>query len=309
MLSSHNTSDEKAATMTDLKDLTTHLLELHPDMLQRATEHPFLKAAGSGMLPTRKLRDWLAQDVHYTRGYVRFVGGLMSRLKLEWEVFEGPPSLGDDRPVTLQHRVFNLLADAIVNIRREMAFFQSTDENYQLGVTTSGRAKQARATRGYVELFEQWTGHGSGSHHWQPQSVDQDGPDEQTLYGLVCLWATEMVYLRAWSYAAKVMKGDAEPALEKLTSKVTTPSADDSTLATATLHEQFIPNWSSPEFGKFVDRCAQLTDDVAKELDRTLAKSSDAKRTVVLENCRSVYLSILELEESFWPNSRRQSAD
>lgn len=291
----------ETSSMSGLHELTKHLLDLHPETLTRATEHPFLQAAGDGSLPTRKLRDWLAQDVHYTRGYVRFIGGLMARLRLEWAVRHGPSS---QQSQALQHDIFGLLTDALVNLRREMAFFQDVDEQYGLGVTAAGEAKRVRATRGYIELFDQWSGYGSGGHHWQPPRQETPGPDEHVLYGLVCLWATEMCYLRAWSFAAKVMRGEVSSGLQKSTSN----GGDETTAAAAALREKLVPNWSSNEFAAFVERCAGATDATARDLDEQLQGSTEAKRAVVLENCRSVYLSVLELEEQFWPTSRQPSS-
>jgi thiaminase len=158
--------------MTDTT-LTTHLLSLASTTLslERATTHTFLTNAGAGTLPSSTLIKWLVQDIHYTRGYVRFIGGVMSQLRLS-------TSIQDDqgKGKTLHVRIFDLLLSALNNIQREMQFFEDTAKEYKLDLNL--KAEMEPVTRMYVQCFDAVkSGSGAGG----------------LLEGLTVLWATEHV--------------------------------------------------------------------------------------------------------------------
>ena len=62
--------------------LTAHLTEITTACpYESATKHPFLTAAGEGILPLPRLALWLAQDRLYAaHGYPRFIGRLIAAI-------------------------------------------------------------------------------------------------------------------------------------------------------------------------------------------------------------------------------------
>lgn len=66
------------------------------------------------------------------------------------------------------------------------------------------------------------------------------------IVGLCVLWATEWCYMRSWRFAKEQMGGEEVVAKGDIMQRV------------------FIPNWSSVEFGEFVDRIAGVVDDFGR---------------------------------------------
>lgn len=146
--------------------LTPHLLTAHRTPLHHSTTTPFLTHAGAGTLPNIHLTHWLTQDTYYTRAYVRFLGSLLSALHL-------PFSMHD----TLELKIFNLLTSALVNVQREMHFFEDVAQRYDIKLADAGADE---ATKKYVALFDAV---GSAAR------TSKEG----LLKGLVLLWGTELV--------------------------------------------------------------------------------------------------------------------
>ncbi|KAF7586937.1 hypothetical protein BBP40_008011, partial [Aspergillus hancockii] len=163
--------------------LTIHLPSQTPTTLQKATTHPFLTLAGRGHLPKPTLAQWLSQDRLYAQSYIRFIGSLLSKIHL--------PTTPPKSP-SLAQKTVSLLIDALVNIQRELAFFEDVAEEYGLSLTAradgeekeGGRFGPSAITHGYIDMF------GSAG-----------GAAGSVLEGLVVLWATETCYLRAWRFA------------------------------------------------------------------------------------------------------------
>lgn len=107
--------------------LTSWLLSVTPTALNRATTHPFLSAAGKGTLPKTTLSQWLAQDRLYAQSYIRFIGLLLSKIRLSSDIAE--------RGVPSEQAAIDILIDALVNIRRELRFFESTAHEYGIDLT------------------------------------------------------------------------------------------------------------------------------------------------------------------------------
>jgi len=152
--------------------LTTHLLSLPSTIepLKRATTHDFLTHAGRGTLSPTVLTRWLVQDIHYTRGYIRFIGGLLSQLRVPLSIYL---SSGEK---TLHARIFDLLISSLNNIQRETQFFEDTAKEY--GLELDMKAEIEPVTRTYVQCFDAVrSGSGVGG----------------LLEGLTVLWATEHV--------------------------------------------------------------------------------------------------------------------
>ncbi|TPR08964.1 Oxysterol-binding family protein [Aspergillus niger] len=214
-----------------MTSLTTHLLNLNPSALHTSTTHPFLHSAGTSTLPKATLSAWLSQDRLYAQSYVRFIGLLLSKIRL-------PYTTTANSPAPLESRILTLLTSALLNIQRELTFFETVAAEYNLdlqvpppGATTFGPSE---ATHAYTDLF-----------------LSSGSSGVTLLEGLVVLWATEVCYYKAWGYAREVMENNSKGGEGR-------DDADG-----GALRVQFIPNWTSEEFGRFVDEIAELVDEVS----------------------------------------------
>lgn len=153
--------------------LTAHLLTICSGPFTQATQQPFLSHAGCGSLAPGPLAQWMVQDAHYSRGYVRFIGQLLSKIRL---------------PVTTNsqfhpmYRTMDLLISALNNMRREMSFFEITATKYGLPLSQD---PPNPITRAYLDLF-----------------VSSSSTSASLLEGMVVLWGTEHCYRSAWQYAS-----------------------------------------------------------------------------------------------------------
>ncbi|RDW86518.1 putative transcription regulator PAB1642 [Aspergillus mulundensis] len=252
--------------------LTTHLPSITPVALERATTHPFLRAAGSGTLPKHTLAAWLSQDRLYAQTYVRFIGQLLSKTHL-------PPTPSAPGQRSIPEKILGILVDALNNIHRELAFFEDVAREYGLDLNTplaelggpqegGGKFAPAPITQGYIDMF-----------------MSASSPGNSLLEGLVVLWATEICYLRAWKYAAGFLGRRAEKGGEDTDG--------------GALREKFIPNWASEEFEEFVGKIGDVVDEVA---ERELGgEGGDA-----LERCERWWRQVVWLEERFWPGVEEQ---
>lgn len=239
------------------RKLTTVLLEATPQEFQAATRHPFLIAAGQGKIPKLQLSRWLSQDRLYAETYISFISSLISRVAL-------PYAFVDNKDNSLRWRIVNLLTSCLQNIHREIQFFTDTAQKYDL--TLDEPWEDERDPFGPNEVTEQYISLFS-SFHLDPQ--------QSLLEGLLVLWATEKCYLDAWTYASAH--------LEK---------SNDKDRDGGALRQEFIPNWSSPEFAKFVDDLAEILD--------SLASRENALKKV--EVYKAVWLHVLNIEKGFWPD-------
>ncbi|KAI5862111.1 heme oxygenase-like protein [Durotheca rogersii] len=226
-----------------------------------ATKATFLARAGQGTLPREVLSQWLSQDRLYAQAYVRFAGGLISRVQL-------PTALDDgDEARELQWRILDLLQDALAGVTRELRFFEETAKAYGLDLAAAGGASgfaPATATQGYIDLFDSFAA--------RPRA----GPARTLLEGLVVLWATERTYLDSWGYARD---------------QTATEAAD---LDGGALRQAFIPNWTSDEFRTFVRECEECLDAYAKA-QGVHSQAPTAPAYLAL------YKQVLDLEKAFWP--------
>ncbi|CAG8887980.1 unnamed protein product [Penicillium egyptiacum] len=117
--------------MTSRGPLTAYLLSSTPNALKRATNHPFLASAGRGTLPKAQLSQWLSQDRLYAQSYIRFIGLLLSKIRLP---IQNPTSPTPHTPSPEQNAI-TVLIDALVNIRTELSFFEKTANDYSLDLT------------------------------------------------------------------------------------------------------------------------------------------------------------------------------
>ncbi|KAF1967957.1 heme oxygenase-like protein [Bimuria novae-zelandiae CBS 107.79] len=153
--------------------LTAHLLALYAQPFTQATQQPFLSHAGCGSLAPGPLSQWLVQDGHYARGFIRFVGQLLAKLRL-------PQTANSNfHPM---YRTMDLLISALNNMRREMQFFEITATKYGL---TLNQDPPTPITRALLDLF-----------------VSASSSSASLLEGMVVLWGTEHCYRTAWQYAS-----------------------------------------------------------------------------------------------------------
>ncbi|KAE8355203.1 hypothetical protein BDV28DRAFT_146387 [Aspergillus coremiiformis] len=239
---------------------TAHLINLTRKTSDSNPIHPFLHAAGKGLIPKRTLSRWLSQDRLYAQAYVRFIGLLLAKCHLPIH------PTGDD---CLQSRTVAILIDALVNIQRELRFFEEVAEEYGLDLTVVPTGEEAFGpnpiTLAYMDLF-----------------MSAGSPGASLWEGLVVLWATEVSYLQAWEVVRRVMSeaGEMEEDWDG-----------------GALRNRFIPNWTSTEFREFVDEIAVVVDTMHSRM----AKDGDEK--VQLEGrCERWWRQVKGLEERFWPD-------
>jgi thiaminase len=245
-----------SSTTAPGKPLTDLLLEHQPYLLELATRAPFLVAAGTGNLSKALLSRWLSQDRLYAQAYIGFIGALISRVDLPYAYIE-------DKQSSLRWRIVNMLSSCLENIHRELKFFEDVAKRYDLMLDYPPRPDvyftADNAAKQYIELFRAfWT-----------------DPTMTLLEGLVILWATEYCYLDAWRYAR---------------SHLNSGRRDD--LDGGALRNEFIPNWTSDEFEKFVNEIALCTNLLAERED------ADGSKT---ETLKAVWAHVLAIERKFWP--------
>ncbi|KAI0192893.1 hypothetical protein EV127DRAFT_425165 [Xylaria flabelliformis] len=240
------------------------------NLYKRATQSQFLRLGGQGRLERATLSEWLSQDRLYAQAYIRFIGGLISRVKMPVEA-----AAKGGASATLQWRILTLLQGCLAGIMRELRFFEEATSSYNLDLAAAYPGEQRfgpnATTKSYIELFDSFT--------TKPQ---EESP--RTLFdGLVVLWATEMAYLAAWSYANQ-HSGQHDA--------VTDFETD---LDGGALRKLFIPNWTSQPFRDFVEEIRECVDAYAES--QTGEDNADARFVTAAAMVKKVFV----LEEGFWP--------
>ncbi|KAI0596989.1 hypothetical protein F4775DRAFT_561935 [Biscogniauxia sp. FL1348] len=248
------------------------------DLYQRATKSRFLQLAGQGRLPRALLSQWLSQDRLYAQAYVRFIGGLISRVHLPIEI-EGDGGGSSGENLHLPGRILALLQACLSGITQELRLFASVAKSYGLDLAASGCPTAlgatapeafgpATTTRDYIELFDSFGA----------QAAARGDPARTLLDGLVLLWATETVYLDAWTYAREQGSG----------------AGTGADLDGGALRREFIPNWTSDRFRGFVREIRECLDAYAASQDEVTGEVGAA-------GAMTLYKKVLVLEEDFWP--------
>lgn len=252
-----------------------------PDIAElygRATRTEFLTLAGQGRISRDQLSQWLAQDRLYCQAYARFIGGLVSRVRLPLAPGKGTNTVASDTGGALEWRILTLLHGALGAMMAELRFFESTAADYGLDLACVGSEMEGQAvgfgpnpaTREYIDLFDSFAA--------QPGSA----VDKSLLEGLIVLWITEKAYLDSWSYA-KQQQQQQRPR--------DNPKED---LDGGALRERFIGNWTSDEFKAFVQ-------EVEGCLEALAAAQVQDSEEVLIASSLSVVKKVLVLEEAFWP--------
>ncbi|KAL6702786.1 hypothetical protein ACN47E_000922 [Coniothyrium glycines] len=165
--------------------VTAHLLATCSAAFTQATQQPFLSHAGCGSLAAGPLSQWLVQDGHYARGYIRFVGQLLAKIRL--------PQTQNSQFHPM-YRTMDLLISALNNMRREMQFFEITATKYGLAL---GNESPTPITRALLDLF-----------------VSASSSSASLLEGMIVLWGIEHCYRSAWQYASSFSNSLSHPSNE-----------------------------------------------------------------------------------------------
>lgn len=271
--------------------LTTHLQQTHPTLFHRATQPPFLHAAGTGTLPKPLLSAWLSQDRLYAHAYIRFIGALLAKIVIPLH----NPDPTKPAAVTIEVRAVHILVDALVNIKTELRGFEDVARQYELDLE---KLPDHNHNHNNTDGDEDGDGDGDGekkgvfgptpiTHAYIDLFMSASSPGATLLEGLAVLWATEFSYLRAWQYAARL--------------STSTPSSSSSSCGQhgdadgGALREYFIPSWTSAEFEGFVGRIAGVVDGL------DAAVKGAEHREDLLGKCRGWWRQVLWLEKRFWP--------
>ncbi|KAI5463627.1 hypothetical protein BGZ63DRAFT_381920 [Mariannaea sp. PMI_226] len=252
--------------------LTRALLAADEEGYRRATQSNFLRLAANGQVSKHHLGQWLANDRLYIHSYVRGIGSLISFL--QFPDIAPPP----DADLDSSTKLLDWFIGALVNIRREEKFFIKTAAQYGIQInleTREGRVYQDAKLEGlrrWEALFE---------------SVSPSGIGDKLpwLEAAVIYWGTEKCYLDAWSWAKSQLAVQEDPSKD----------ADG-----GAVRNEFINNWTSPEFSKFVDELGTIIDEAVGE---EIANGGENTGKQFLARARARWTEILEAEEAFWPES------
>jgi len=248
--------------------LTKHLLESDEAGYKRATQSPFLASAARGDLPKDILGHWLANDRLYIHNYIKGTGNFLSFLDL--------PAATKAASDAYTVKLLDWAIEALVNVRREEKFFLDTATKYGIAVDlpTSPNGAQA-ADNAKVD--------GLRKFEYLFSAV---GPSDNVilpwLEAAILFYGTEKCYLDAWSWA-KAQQGDGD-------------ASQDSD--GGALRNDFIPNWTSPEFRAFVDRLGEIIDMAVEE---EIKAHGDGVRAKLTKRAEATWHQVLAAEEAFWP--------
>ncbi|KAF7561373.1 hypothetical protein G7046_g2771 [Stylonectria norvegica] len=239
-------SPSQAPKITEAPSLAHHLLAQAEDLLTNATQHTFLLHAGSGSLGENALNQWLAQVGYISRSLVPFAGALISKIRIpETANLEGDSTF----------RCLDLLCSAVINMKKELEFLEATKRKYGLEVSLD---EPRPPTKSFVDLLN-----------------SASCPSATLLEGMVMLWAVEILFYNSFSYAGTfVTRSMPTPqqstySLPSYLLSATVPVSPYSSQAkpknghTTALREAFIENWKSENFGRFVDVCKSIVDELA----------------------------------------------
>lgn len=272
----------------ETEPLTKLLKSTNKAAFERATKHQFLNKAGHGQISKQVLSEWLAQDHLYAQAYVRFIGGLLSKVTLR----PCNSNTKQSGSPTTEQRIFDILVDSLVNIQRELRFFNDVAKQDGLDLT----AMPASATNEAGEYGPGANVFGASpiTHAYIDLFMSATSPGVSLLEGLTVLYATEYCYLHAWRYAADVMAQCSS--CVSSTSPSSFSAGHERDLDGGSLRRQFIPNWTSPEFEKFVNTIGDVLDELAGQVKG--AEEIERERG----KCLAWWKQVLWLEERFWPN-------
>lgn len=302
--------------------LTSHLIETQQPLYKSATQHPFLLAGAEGRLDKETLSRWLANDRLYIHSYIRAAGKLLATLDLPREVSGSQEAF--------ETQLADWLIESLAAVRKEERFFLDVADRYGLGieigipiVSTRGTASKdgndirggsgssngssssssrelpglgmMRSVFASVSTVPVAAPPDPDSAHPAPASVSISAaaatppPPLPWLEGALTFWGTERCYLDAWSWAKDKAR------------ECSAPGGGDAD--GGALRKEFIPNWSSPEFARFVDRLEDLIDSAVREVLNGCAEGEEREKAKedILARVEGRWRTLLVAERAFWP--------
>lgn len=248
--------------------LTQTVLASDPLAYKSATQSPFLTRAAEGRVSKHYLGQWLSNDRLYIHGYIRGVGRLLSFLQL-------PETIEEETDVSESTKLLHWMIDALFNIRREEEFFVRTAAEYGISLDLGHKLEGLRR---FEAIFD--------STH--PGDGDREKPVIPWLESAIVFWATEKCYLDAWSGAS---------------ARLSAPSGADEDEDGGALRREFIPNWSSVEFARFVDKLGEIIDAaVWREINLRQNEGGEEEiKEELLDRALVKWHEVLVAEKAFWP--------
>lgn len=252
-----------------MSSFTQSLVASDPAGFQRATQSPFLRRAAEGTLSKDVLGEWLANDRLYIHGYIRAAGRLLSFLPLP----ETVPASAAERHADPASQLLGWTIAALVNIQREERFFVETATRYGINVNlpaAAGGTVPASAKLDGLRRFEAL---------FDSLRAADDGP-LPWLESAVVFYGTEKCYLEAWTWAKSHLDD----------TKDGTSDEDG-----GAVRKEFIANWTSAEFGAFVEELGDIIDGAVQAVQGEEAQEALRQRGLVQ------WRALLAAEEAFWP--------
>ncbi|GKU18856.1 heme oxygenase [Fusarium langsethiae] len=238
-------SPSRASQRSEPPSLAQHLLGQSEDLLTSAVQHSFLAHAGSGSLSESAFNQWLAQIGYISRSLVPFTGALIGKIRI-------PETANLEHDSTF--RCLDLLCSAVSNMKKELEFLEATKREYGLEV---GLEEPRPATKSFIDLFN-----------------SASCASATLLEGMVLLWAVEILFYNSFSYAGSFV-ARSMPTSERSSFSLPSYSLPSSASPsgqttrkdrhTTALREAFIENWKSENFGRFVDVCKSIVDELAMD--------------------------------------------
>ncbi|KAL1872814.1 hypothetical protein VTK73DRAFT_1285 [Phialemonium thermophilum] len=262
--------------------LTEHLLSSSPDEYKAATQAPFLLAAAEGRLPKDVLGKWLANDRLYIHAYIRAAGQMLATIDLPQIVPAAEAS---------ETQLVDWLIEALAAVRREERLFIDVASRYGIDVDLNPQKVEDKSTeRGVVSAKDKGLGlvlieDLFRSLHTSSKMAASSPLSLPWLEGAVMFWGTERCYLDAWSWA-------------KSQQSFPGSQSDREDADGGAMRREFIPNWSSYEFARFVGKLGSIIDHAASQM---IEKSGQQAKEEFVKRVEGKWKSLLAAEAAFWP--------
>lgn len=266
--------------------LTEHLLSSAPAEYRSATQSPFLRLAGEGRLSKEVLGKWLAGQRLYLHSYIRAAGNLLASVDLPltgWGTEEEPEVM----------RLVDWIIEYLVETRETERRIVDVAARY--GISLEAGESGGEAGVGPVEPPRLPGAVDAGRSvglllgtcsERSTASRPSAAPPVLLpwLEAAVMFWATERVFVDAWSWAREHQSAGGDEGAR----------ADQDGGA---MRSEFIPSWSSDGAREFVDRLQGIIDDaVAGEIERR----GNGVREEVLRRTEGKWKSLVAGSGEIW---------